>query len=192
MHEVGNTTRTRMDCKNMTLEIIPQSESMTFRLRSYSLKKLKIKARDERISVNTLMNQIILDYVEWDMTAISAGWMVMSKIDVKSILDHLSEEEIEKSAKEVADYTSDIRLLMFDRDDFEGFLTLLRLRSKKSGFAYKESNINGDVRVIIQHDMGIKWSLRTKHILQNILYKMKKNPKITVTPNMVVLTVESE
>ena len=176
----------------MPLEIIQQSESMTFRLESQSLMKLKIKAKDERISLNALMNQIIADYVEWDMTAISAGWMVMSKIGVKCILDHLSEEEIEKSAKETADHTSDIRLLMFDRDDFEGFLALLRLRSKKSGFAYKESNINGNIRIIIQHYMGIKWSLLTKHVLQNVLYKMKKNPKITATPNMVVLNVESD
>lgn len=168
----------------------PHSESMTFRLESGSLKKLKAKAKEERISLNTLINQVVSGYAEWDITATSAGWMVMPKIEVKHMLECLTDAEIEKISKESSDYTRDIRLLMTDRDDLEGFLSMVKLRSKRSGFAYKEVVTDSDIRVTVQHDLGLKWSLRTKYIYQNILYEMGKKSKVTVTPNTIVCVIE--
>lgn len=175
----------------MGIRTSAKSESITFRLECSSLKKLQSKAKEERISLNTLVNQIISNYSEWDITATSAGWMVMPKIEVKSIFGKLSDSDIEETAKETADYTKDIRLLMTDGDDFEGFHKLVKLMAKKSGFAYKESNNEREIKLTIQHDLGMKWSLRTKRIYESVLYDLEKKSQIDITPNTVVITAKN-
>lgn len=176
-----------------TMEIktnIPQSESITFRLESKMLQKLKSKAKEEQISLNTLVHQILTNYAEWDISAVSAGWMVMPKLEVRGMLEKLSESDLEKIAKETAEYTKDIRLFMKDMNDFEGFLTIVKSRSKKSNFAYKESRNDGSIRVTIKHDLGMKWSLRTKKLYENILYDLEKEATIEITPNTLVLNIK--
>ncbi|MBI5697416.1 MAG: hypothetical protein HZC29_02745, partial [Thaumarchaeota archaeon] len=102
---------------------------MTFRLESAALDKLKAKANQDRISLNTLVNQIIVGYAEWDLTAISAGWMVMPKNVMKKMIAKLSEKEIEQLAKETFSEMRGVALFMTNKSDLEAFFSVVRARS---------------------------------------------------------------
>jgi hypothetical protein len=167
-----------------------ESESMTFRLESTSLDKLKAKAKEERISLNTLVNQVIVGYVEWDLTAVSAGWMVMPKGIIRKMLAKLTEKEVEQVAKETFSEVKDIVLFMTNKNDLEGFFSVLRIRSKKSGFQVKEVSDNNKTTFIIQHDLGAKWSLFAKTFYEGVLHSLEKKVIFEITENTVVINVE--
>lgn len=167
-----------------------QSESMTFRLESASLDKLKDKANQDRISLNTLVNQIIVGYAEWDLTAISAGWMVMPKNIMKKMIAKLSEKEIEQIAKETFGEMKGVALFMTNKSDLEAFFSVVRMRSKKSGFQVKEVVDNNTTTFIIQHDLGAKWSLFTKVFYEELLHSLEKRAAFETTSNTIAISVE--
>ncbi|MBI5698677.1 MAG: hypothetical protein HZC29_09435 [Thaumarchaeota archaeon] len=167
-----------------------ENESMTFRLESASLEKLKSKAKDERISLNTLVNQIIVGYAEWDLTATSAGWMVMPKFIMKKLFARLTEKEVEQLAKETFSEVKDIVIFMTNKIDLDGFLSVLRVRSKKSGFQVKEIVENNKITFIIQHDLGIKWSLFSRTFYEGVLHSLEKRATFEITENTLVINVE--
>lgn len=167
-----------------------QSESMTFRLESAALDKLKAKANQDRISLNTLVNQIIVGYAEWDLTAISAGWMVMPKNVMKKMIAKLSEKEIEQLAKETFSEMRGVALFMTNKSDLEAFFSVVRARSKKSGFQVKEVVENSTTTFIIQHDLGAKWSLFSKTFYEGLLHSLEKRVTFETTENTIAINVE--
>jgi hypothetical protein len=164
---------------------------MTFRLESTALDKLKAKANQDRISLNTLVNQIIVGYAEWDLTAISAGWMVMPKKVMKKMIAKLSEKEIKQLAKETVDEMKSIALFMTNKSDLESFFSIIRIRSKKSGFQIKEVVDNNKNTFIIQHDLGAKWSLFNKIFYEELLHSLEKRVTFETTDNTIVINVEN-
>lgn len=164
---------------------------MTFRLESASLDKLKAKANQDRISLNTLVNQIIIGYAEWDLTAISAGWMVMPKNVMKKMIAKLSEKEIEQIAKETFGEMKGVALFMTNKSDLEAFFSVVRMRSKKSGFQVKEVVDNNTTTFIIQHDLGAKWSLFTKVFYEELLHSLEKRAIFETTSNTIAISVEN-
>lgn len=167
-----------------------ESESMTFRLESASLEKLKSKAKEERISLNTFVNQIIVGYAEWDLTAVSAGWMVMPKFIMKKLFAKLTEKEVEQLAKETFSEVKDIAIFMTNKYNLEAFFSVLRVRSKKSGFQVKEMTDNSKTTFIIQHDLGAKWSLFSKIFYEGVLHSLEKRVTFEITENTIVINVE--
>lgn len=168
-----------------------QSESMTFRLESAALDKLKAKATQDRISLNTLVNQIIVGYAEWDLTAIGAGWMVIPKNVMKKIIAKLSEKEVEQLARENFGEMKGIALFMTNKSDLEAFFSIVRMRSKKSGFQVKEVADNSTTTFIIQHDLGAKWSLFSKIFYEELLHSLEKKATFETTDNTIAITVEN-
>ncbi|MBM3910371.1 MAG: hypothetical protein FJ356_01830 [Thaumarchaeota archaeon] len=167
-----------------------QSESMTFRLESAALDKLKAKANQDRISLNTLVNQIIVGYAEWDLTAIGAGWMVMPKSVMKKMIAKLSEKEVEQLAKETFGEMKGVALFMTNKSDLEAFFSIVRMRSKKSGFQVKEMTENNKTTLIIQHDLGVKWSLFSKTFYEEILHSLDKRVTFEIRENTIAINVE--
>lgn len=164
---------------------------MTFRLESASLDKLKAKANQDRISLNTLVNQIIVGYAEWDLTAISAGWMVIPKNIMKKMIAKLSDKEIEQLGKETFGEMKGIALFMTNKSDLESFFSIVRTRSKKSGFQLKEVMDSNKTTFIIQHDLGAKWSLLSKILYEELLHSIEKRVTFETTDNTIVINVEN-
>lgn len=163
---------------------------MTFRLESAALEKLRSKAKEERLSLNTLVNQIIVGYTEWDLTAVSAGWMVMPKHVMKKLFARLTEKDVERLAKDTFSEVKDVVLFMTNKNDLEGFFSVLRARSKKSGFQVKEMTDNNKTTFIIQHDLGVKWSLFSKTFYEEIIHNLEKRVTFEITENTIVINVE--
>lgn len=154
------------------------------------LQKLKCKAKEEQISLNALVHQILTNYAEWDISAVSAGWMVMPKLVVRGMVEKLSDSDIEKISRETAEFAKDVRFLMTDSVDLEGFLSVAKKRSKRSGFAYNESRNDNSIRVTIKHDLGRKWSLFTKKFYESILDDLEREATIEITSNTLVINIK--
>lgn len=170
-----------------------KTENVSLRLSSDIVNLLKEDAEAERVSLNTLANQILNSYAEWDRTAVKAGWGVLQKDVLKEIMNELSEEAIIKIAIRTASYTKDIRLLMTGRDDLEGFIMILKGRVKRSGFYLQEpKQSDGRRKFVIQHDMGIKWSIFWKYHYEKLLNSLGYPASFEYTENTLVMIIKEK
>src|ERR671923_1119261 len=76
--------------------------TITFRIDSNVMRKINAKAEQEDISLNTLVNQILKRYVEWDMYEGKAGMISLSRPVVKKLFEGLSKEEIINMSRDLA------------------------------------------------------------------------------------------
>jgi hypothetical protein len=166
------------------------NESVTFRISTSVLEKLYAQAELQQTSLNTLVNQILTNYADWDMTAIDAGWIVIPKDEMGEILNNLDENAIILAAKKSVERTRDIRLLMTNSNNLDAFLFVLYHRSRKSGFHYKEYRTETSIKIVIQHEMGEKWSIFTKTLYEGILDDLEHPARLEHSGNTLILNID--
>ena len=165
----------------------PKSESITFRLESRVLDNLKKKAKHDKVTLNTLVSQIIADYFDWSMTAIDAGWMVMPKMTVRKAFEMLSQDEIQTLADATYQEKKEMFIFMKGKDDEQSFLSILRMRAEKSGFHLRELEKDGKTSFIIQHDMGRNYSLFCKRLYETIMHHYGVQVEFETTDHTLIM-----
>ena len=71
-----------------------KSESVTFRIESEALRKLRRQAGQKDISTNTLVNKLIKDHLNWHSNAAKAGFIpvrrpfVVAQVDIRYYDNH--------------------------------------------------------------------------------------------------------
>lgn len=168
----------------------PKSESITFRLESHILENLRKKAKHDRVTLNTLVNQLIADYFEWSMTAVDAGWLVMPKVTAGKAFELLSQDQILSLADATFQEMRDITIFMKGKDSKQSFLSLMRIGVEKSGFALRELEKEGKTIFIIQHDMGRNFSLLYKSVVGTIMHQYGVQVKFETTDHTVIMSLD--
>ena len=120
--------------------------------------------------LNTLVNQILKDHLDWHTYAAEAGMFHVPRSTFSRIVDDLTEEELSKHAVTIAKKEFvDIGLLLRGEFTLSSFLDILENWSRMSSIPYKHE-INNDVHnFIIQHDMGRNFSFLIKELYRYIL-----------------------
>ena len=165
-------------------------KSISLRLPSPNLDKLKAAAKIEGLNLNALVNQILAGYLQWDMTATKAGWIVVLSDVLKRMMNELDEKTLYKIAVATADSTKDVRLMMTGDDTIDGFFSILRNRLRKSGISYIESSEKGMIKFIIHHNMGKKWSFFYKTQHERMLHNLGQQATLDFTENTLVICVK--
>jgi len=162
----------------------------SLRVNGTVLFRLKNQTKIERISLNTLVNDILLNYLQWDMTSNKAGWVVVLGDVLKGLMDSLDEETLYNIAIRTADSTKDVRLMMTGDDTIDGFLSILRNRLRKSGINYIETLENGMTKFVIRHNMGKKWSYFYKIQHERMLQNLGQQAKLDFTDTSLIICVK--
>ena len=165
-------------------------KSVSLRLANTSLDKLKASAKIEGLPLNAMINQILIEYLQWDMTATKAGWIVVLSDVLKRMMNELDEKTLYKIAVATADSTKDVRLMMTGDDTIDGFFSILRNRLRKSGISYVESSEKGMIKFIIHHNMGKKWSFFYKTQHERMLQNLGQQATLDFTENTLVICVK--
>lgn len=166
-------------------------ESVTFRLESSQLAMLRHEAEQRHVSLNTLANQIFASFVDWEMNANKAGWMILPKEVIKTVFNSLPEEKIIAMASLAAVHAKEANLAMKGVDSFDAYYSITKSRLLRCGFHITEQKTNDAVRLNIQHHMGEKWSTYFKAQCQGVIENFGKKCNITTTGNTVSIEVVS-
>jgi hypothetical protein len=150
------------------------TEGITFRIPSSSIHQLREESQRKQISLNTLVNQILKDHLDWHTSAAPARLFYIPRSTMSEILGKLTEEEISELATTIAKREVDIGLLLRGEFTLSSFLNILDNWSRISSLAYKHEVTNEVHNFIIQHDMGRNYSFLVKEIFRYILEEMFK------------------
>ena len=167
--------------------------SITTRIDNYTLKELQDEATQTGISLSNLTKQILTNYAKWDKFVAKAGMIPVAKAVISEVFGRLQEDEVILLATSVGkNALSDILLFMKGKIDLGSLFSWLQLwlkRNSSAGFQYTVEN--GIHICVMKHDLGWKWSLYHKVVLEliinEILGKKSSSLDINIAENMLVL-----
>ena len=168
------------------------TEHATFRIEKEILDNLKSLAKDQNLSLNTVVNQVLDSHIHWDQYAPQVGWVVMLKAALIELIKNVDRDAIIKTATKTSESgAKEISLFMRGRHGIDEWISIMRDRAKKSGFNYKEYKKDGKIRLVMHHDMGENWSLFFKSYFESVFDELGSNVKADYTENSIVIELEN-
>ncbi len=168
----------------------PTTESISIRINKKTLDKLRTYAKNDGTSLNSEISTLLAFDVEWNMPAAKSGWVPVPKDILIAIMDKLDEKEIEGIAANTAkNALRDLVLAMRGRYTVKNTLDVLSKRSRAAGFHCNEVEEDDEIHFIMQHGMGMKWSLYYKIFYDSALYDLGCKAKFAMTDNTITYTI---
>lgn len=156
---------------------------ITFRIPTEKLKLLHKESEAKQISLNTLVHQIIREDIEWHSLAPHAKLYYLPKSFLMRVVNELKEEELNELARETAKQDLvDISLYLRGGFSIASLSNFTETWLKIARMPYR-FEINGVIcKVVIEHDMGYKYSYLIKEIskyLLDVAFEAKSSCSIT-------------
>ena len=168
-----------------------KTRSITYRLPAKVVEELETEAMQKNISQNVLVKQILEKYVEWDKFGDKIGMIPVPKKILNTLGDEMSGDEINEIIKILHPFIKDTVLFMKGNYDLKRCIETLEDYMRASGMK-SDHRLEGDLHhFIVQHEMGLKWSLFTEQLLKEIFHQFlpEQNLKCQTTETTVIATI---
>jgi len=168
-----------------------KTRSITYRLPEKIVEELETEAMQKNISQNVLVKQILEKFIHWDRFSDKIGMIPVPK----SILEALG---VDMEGKDIDEIINVIKPIIKDNVMFiKGDYDLKRCIETLEDYM-RASGMKSDHRIeanlhhfIIQHELGMKWSIFTEQLLKEIFHDFlpDKNLKCKTTDSTVLATI---
>jgi hypothetical protein len=168
------------------------TRSITYRLPAKVVEELETEAMQKNISHNVLVRQILEKYLAWDRFADKIGIIPVPKKILETLGVELEGSEINEIVDAIKPIIKESVLFMKGKYDLKRAIETLEDYMRASGMN-SDHRIEGAIHhFIIQHDLGIKWSLFTEQLLKEIFgeFLPQKNLKCQTTEKTVIASIE--
>jgi len=168
------------------------TKGMTFRLRSDKLAQLRKVSEARNISSNTLFNQIVKAYLDWHSMAADAKLYYLPKSFLVRLINELTEDELNELARETAkNDLVDIGLFLKGGFTIASMSDIAETWLKISQMPYRFEITGKNIKIIIEHDMGTKYSHLIKEISRYLLeVAFETKSSCDITENAVIIKLE--
>jgi len=167
------------------------TRSITYRLPESLINELDSEARQKKISQNVLVRQILEKYIQWERYSTKLGMIPVPKEILQSLGDDLDGQDIDEIINILFPIIKNAVMFIKGGFDFERCIETLEDYMRTSGLN-SDHRVDGNLHsFIIQHGLGIKWSVFTEQLLTQIFrnFASDKDLKFQVTDSTVVLKV---
>jgi predicted transcriptional regulator len=175
-------------------QIEKKNQSMTLRLNSAVVSRLKREASQKQISANTLVAQVLTDYVDWYSNAAKAGFLAIRKRLLAKLLEKVSEEEIISIAEYAANNeTKDFVLMLRNEYNITSSMDVMETWIKICGYPYRHDIEDSRHHYVIEHDTGKKWSFYLAELYRFLFQDFGlREVDFDLTGNTVSFTVDAQ
>ena len=178
------TTREQKQKKETT-------RSITYRLSENLINELDGEAKQKKISQNVLVKQILERYIQWDRYSQKIGMIPVPKEIIQTLGAELDGRDIDEIINVVFPMIRDTVMFIKGGYDLERCIETLEDYMRTSGMN-SDHRVDGDLHsFIIQHELGMKWSVFTEQLLTQIFrnFASDKDLKFQTTDSTVILKV---
>jgi hypothetical protein len=168
----------------------------SFRLDEDTLEKLNEQAKNNNISLNAEINNILGKYVDWDMLASKVGMVPIARPILSEIFQNImtKEQVIDLADRVSKDVILETAHFMKGSLTLESFLSWLKTRMEYCSKVncVIEDNYNPQIKIIFKHDLGENWSIYHKIVLDYIFYHIlrKTNVQIEASDSTLILCLK--
>lgn len=168
-------------------------ETVTFRLNENVMNGIRTEAENRTNSVNNFANHILKRFTDWDKFESLAGMIHINRPVVIEIFNKKSSEEIVNLAKFTAkDAIYNTILFTHGKKDLNTFLLWIENEMNKHSFTVRHVMEESIHKYIIRHEMGYKFSLYYKTIIEEIFHDhlKEKNIEFTLSDEILLFVFE--
>ena len=168
-----------------------KTRSITYRLPEKIVEELETEAMQKNISQNVLVKQILEKFIQWDRFSDKIGMIPVPK----SILEALGVDMEGKDIDEIINVLKPVIKdnVMFIKGDYDLKRCIETLEDYMRASGMKSDHrMDGELHhFIIQHELGMKWSVFTEQLLKEIFHDFlpDKNIKFKTTDSTVIATI---
>jgi len=167
------------------------TRSITYRLPLNLVEELEAEANDRNVSQNVLVKQILEKYNQWDRFAEKIGMIPIPKEILITLGKQMSGEDIDRIVTVLYPLIQESTLFMKGKYDLKRCIESLEDYMRASGMR-SDHRIEGDVHhFIIQHELGMNWSLLTEQLFKGIFHEFvpNKNMRCQTTKSTVIASI---
>jgi len=168
-----------------------KTRSITYRLPESLVEELETESMEKNISQNVLVKQILEKHVQWDRYADKIGMIPIPKNILNELGKEMGGKDIDNILKVILPMIKESVLFMKGKYDLKRCIETLEDYMKASGMK-SDHRIEGELHhFIVQHELGIKWSLLTERLLKEIFNEFlpDHNVKCQTTEKTVIATI---
>ena len=157
----------------------------------FALETLHEDAKAQNVSVNTLLNQLLLTYANYDRPMNRFQMLKLSASDFRYVLQGSQDETIAEAGRQAgSDVPKTYILAKWGRITKDNCLNFLKTMSTHAKlFDYSEVFNEGTLSVTLSHNFGAKGTLFLQHYVQSIFEPLGKELKFSFDDNAVVFEV---
>jgi hypothetical protein len=166
------------------------TRSISYRLPTHVVEELETEAMQRKISQNVLVKQILEKYVNWDRFAENIGMIPVPRDVLKTLGEEMEGDSMNKIIDVMVPLVKDWVMFMKGNYDLKRAIEAFEDYMRASGMT-SDHRIEGETHhFIVQHNLGIKWSLFTEMILKEIFHQFLPNlaVKSRTTPNTAIVS----
>jgi len=166
------------------------TRSITYRLPEKLVNELETEASMKSISQNVLVKQILDRYIQWDRFSDKIGMIPVPKKILIALGDELDGRDIDEIINLMFPMIKDTVMFIKGGYDIKRCIETLEDYMQASGMN-SDHRIEGDLHTfLIQHDLGMKWSVFTEQLLTQVFRNFLPDVdlKFQTTENTVILT----
>lgn len=172
-----------------------KTSTITFRLDDGTINRLRDLSRVQEVSTNTLVNQALRKFIDWDVYLPKSGLVILTKPVLKKVFEELDEKFIiDLASKMGKEEMGDIALFMRGKVDLRSFMSWYETMMLNSSVQTSHLIDGGIHNMVLKHDLGKNWALYQKTILELVFKEMlHKNLEIEYDNNTIrVVFTEDE
>jgi hypothetical protein len=162
----------------------------SFRVDQEALETIEADASKKRISANTLVNQLLLSYANYDHF-LQHPIIKMGSAFHEAVIARLSDADAIAVGKQLAENQGKIAILSRQGAvSLEGVLFDLRWLGDYSGaISYREAQVGARRTVTLVHNWGKKGSLFWGQFMLSLFELAEIHPKLTITESSAVVVL---
>jgi hypothetical protein len=179
---------TALDLEGSTRASVPGH----FRVWKDVYDSLEDEARTKRISLNTLVNQVLSNHTRDDLLLEEEGFVKMTKNTLRVVFSLIPDDKLAEFGRLAAKNGPDARMLArSNKITLDTVLDELRLFSRSGWYSLKETKKNGQQVISLMYDIGPTTGPRQSVVLSayvtGLFALVGVRPKITTTSTSVTI-----
>lgn len=170
----------------------PKTATASFRLDESALAAIQEDAKKQNVSVNTLLNQLVLTYANFDRPMKRFRMIKLPASTFKHLLLAATNETVTEAGHSTGeDVPKTYMRAKWGEVTVESALNYLKITADHTNlFEYSEVTRGGKVNVTLSHDFGAKGSLFLQRYVQAIFEPLGKPPRFLPDENAVAFEIQ--
>jgi hypothetical protein len=161
---------------------------MTIIIPPENISQLQFESEIKQVSLNTKINQIIKDHLDWHADAHEAKMYYVPRSLITNTVNHLTEQQLSVVAQSVVNDFRDMSLLLRGEYTFSSFFDILNIWLKITETPNRFEESEHEYKVVIRHGMGYKYSYFIKEVYRQVIeLRYHKSIHYNITDNSVVI-----
>lgn len=170
-----------------------KTRTVSLRMPEKTISEIEKESETNLVSTNTLINQILHNYIEWDRHRQKMKMYPISEEILRAVLKNTKDSEISKMVDLVYGSVRESTLIMKKKFDFKSCLQVIMEYCNMFGIVFDSSTSSEKNIFTLRHNMGKNFSLLFEKLFEKISWDLN-NVRIDTcqsTETCVVITTKT-